>query len=171
MATLLLLINTLIASATACEITPHRVVFQPGMGTHTAYYCKANEDEKKMALEEMKQIECVKKKLEGKKVLREEAINLKPSWFTKEDAKKSGPILEIKLILQEVKTQENIAKRSGYRAIASGRTVLIMPPTGTGGISSKPITVTTGYDFDSPMIFEQNCPPSGCVEGFSPLCN
>lgn len=171
MSLLLILLSTLISPATACQVTSHRVVYQPGMGTHTAYYCKTNDEEKKQVIELMKQLSCVQKKLGELKILREEAIDLKPHWFTKDDAKKSGPIVEIKLVLREVKNSERVLKSKGYRAIATGRRALLMPPAGTNGLPTGPAFVTMGYDFDDPLIFEQDCPDSGCIETFTELCN
>lgn len=160
-------------STQACDVTPFKVGFKPGMGTHIAYYCKATEAEKKQALEDFKKNACAAESLKNMKrpVLVELAQDVRPYWFTKQDAERSGPILDLRLVLYEDKEGERVMRQWGLRALATGRKIVALPPPIPGNTTPpQPMIVAIDFEIGDPSIFDHDCPLSGCVDSFKELC-
>lgn len=169
----LILISFLVSkTASACDVTAKKIVFR-GMGTHLAYYCKATDAEKLAAIGATKNHACIPEKLAalGKPILSTEATDLVPYWFTKSDAERAGPVLEIRLTL--ARTAENGERKvMGYRAVATGRKAATPPAPAP--------TPAPAFELGIPSIFERRCGPYAqlqsdetrdeCVDRFSDLC-
>lgn len=161
-------------SSTACEVKPFRVPFQPGMGTHIAYYCQANEAEKLEALEAVKTNPCVAKKLKehvSKKglVLSETVRDVRPYYFTKPDAQNSGPILDVRLLLNEEHDGARISRLSGVRVLVTGKKhAVYLPPM--PNLPAQPTAYAISYELGEPLQFTSECPFSTCYDSFEDLC-
>lgn len=161
--------------ALACEVTSTKIVF-PTMGTHTAWYCKATAVEKKQALEALAKTACVPKKLKehGKSPLESEATDVIPYWYTKADAEKAGPLLDLRVTLVK-KVEGDSEKKTGISALATGKKIIAMPtpqPNPTPN-TPPPAPRVLGIEFEigAPNAFERNCPPTGCSEFHRELCD
>lgn len=164
-----------IAPAHACEVQAFRVPFQPGMGTHVAYYCRASLAEKRQALEAVKRQPCVAQRLKdhaSKKgmVLSESATDVRPYYFTKQDAVRSGPILDVRLLLNEELEGERVAKLSGVRVLATGKKLEVTLPPLPGGAPVPATMFAIDYELGEPSVFTSECPFSTCYDSFDELC-
>lgn len=172
----LLLSPVVATSAPACELASTKIEF-PGMGTHTAWFCKATEAEKAKALALFKADACVAKKLKtaGQPVQSAVATDVIPYWLTKEDARRAGPMLDLRITLGKAGADaRSVEKRVGYRAIASSQKFEIvlpgMPGGANGPVGNSRLVRGIQFQLDQPMLFEIECPASGCTEKFTPLC-
>ncbi len=139
-------------SSPACEVTTQQIQF-PELGTHTAYYCKANPGELKKAIEAVKLEKCIAGKLrEFKKgPVAVDANEVIPFGLTRAEAIRTGPIIDVRLVLDE--TGEH---RAGYRALAQGKR--------TGTPQRMEFEVTDA------LYFERECPVTGCGDRVLTLC-
>lgn len=164
----------MVSHASACELAQSRIVF-PNLGTHVAWYCKATEAEKQKALDAVLKHSCIPQKLKdwGKPPLSTEVNDVIPYFFTKPDAEKAGPILDVRVTLEQ--SLESIGeKRTGYRVLATGRKIFAaLPPQGNpapGTARAQPIVLDVQFDLGAPTAYSRSCPATGCFERFGGLC-
>lgn len=160
--------------ANACDIATKEIEF-PRMGKHVAYYCKATKFERELALFETKRDSCIYRALQEarKPILVAEANDIVPYWFTKADAEKAGPLLDVRLTLSRSMADGN-DRRTGLRALATGQKILASPPPQTNGSPGtpppRPAVIGIKYEITEPSKFQRDCPPTGCAESFTNLC-